>query len=110
MGPAQSDEMQYALAYTRHIFFVDSFGQQTKPPLVFDRLPVEHGLGQVLVTTFCDCVQLTSMASSNSVSISCYSPHLVSREREEQELLYTCQDTASNNLMMVSMEELDLRV
>ena len=27
-----------------------------------------------------------------------------------QELLYTCQDTASNNLMMVSMEELDLRV
>merc|ERR1719186_676046 len=38
--PAQSDEREYALAYTRHILFVDSFGQQTKPPLVFDRLPV----------------------------------------------------------------------
>jgi len=90
--------------------FVDSFGQQTRPPIVFDKLPVEHSmLGQVLVTTFCDCVQLTSMASSCSVSIPCYSPHLVSMEREEKELLYTCQDTASNNLMVVSMEELELK-
>jgi len=111
MSTAQSAEKEYGLAFTRHILFVDSFGQQTQPPLVFDRLPVEHVLlGQVLATTFCDSVQFTSISSQATVLLPCYSPHLVTREREEQELLYTCQDTASNNLMVVSMEEVELQI
>ena len=91
---------------------MDSFGQEILPPMVFEKLPVEHRLlGQVLVTTFCDGVQfsnLDSKAESLSILLPCSSPHLVSNESREKDLLYTCQDTASNNLMIVNMEDLEL--
>lgn len=112
ISSAQSDEREYALAFNRHILFVDSFGQEILPPMVFEKLPVEHRLlGQVLVTTFCDGVQfsiLDSKAESLSILLPCSSPHLVSNESREKDLLYTCQDTASNNLMIVNMEDLEL--
>ena len=40
------------------------------------------------------------------------SPHLVtvSGAGERDDLLYSCQDTASNNLMAVSLEDLELNV
>jgi hypothetical protein len=69
-------------------------------------------LGQVLITTFCDHVQfvnLYSKSESLSIRLPCSSPHLVSRETKEKDLLYTCQDTASNNLMVVNMEDLELQ-
>eukprot|EP00092_Neocalanus_flemingeri_P040694 GFUD01044305.1.p1 GENE.GFUD01044305.1~~GFUD01044305.1.p1 ORF type:complete len:1862 (+),score=644.25 GFUD01044305.1:78-5663(+) len=115
MGEDKSDEREYALAFTRHILFVDSFGQEIRAPLVFEKLPVEHRLlGQVLVTTFCDGVQFTTLASSDVTTspniLTCSSPHLVSRETSEKDLLYTCQDTASNNLMVVNMEDLELKI
>lgn len=107
----QSDEREYALAFTRQILFVDSFGQQTQPPLVFSKLPVEHRLvSGLLVTTFCDCVQFTSMATRIMANISCHSPHLVTGHNKQKDMLYTCQDIASNNLMVVNMEDLELQI
>ena len=47
------------LSFPRIILFVDSFGQETRPPLMFEKLPVEHRmLGSILVTTFCDRYQV----------------------------------------------------
>ena len=47
----------------RIILFVDSFGQQTRPPLMFEKLPVEHRLvGSILFTSFCDRIQFVNLA------------------------------------------------
>jgi len=109
----QTDEREYALAFTRIILFVDSFGQETRSPIVFEKLPVEHRLlGRILVTTFCDGVQFinldTKAESTSDILLPCSSPHLVSKENGEKDLLYTCQDTASNNLMVINMEDMEL--
>jgi hypothetical protein len=59
MRRQQSDgEPEFLLAFTRHVLFVDAFGQQTRAPIVLDRLPLEHGLlGDTLVTSYCDMVR-----------------------------------------------------
>ena len=95
---------------------MDSFGQETRKPLVFEKLPVEHKLvGNVLVTSFCDAVQVISLETPQQPGqaklLPCYSPHLVNRQtRLKEDLLYSCQDTASNNLMAVSCADLELHV
>jgi len=108
----QSDEREYALAFTRHILFVDSFGQEIQPPLVFEKLPIEHRLlGRILVTTFCDGIQFLNLDAQRKpadIILPCSSPHLVNNELVEKDLLYTCQDTASNNLMIVNMGDMEL--
>ena len=38
------------------------------------------------------------------------SPHLVSGDEARDDILYSCQDTASNNLMAVSLEDLEMNV
>ena len=71
-------------------------------------------LGSLLVTTFCDRVQFVSLADRERPGrarlLPASSPHLVtSGEGEDTEdLLYSCQDTASSNLMVVSLEDLEL--
>ena len=96
----------------RHVLFVDSFGQEIQPPLVFEKLPVEQRLlGRILITTFCDGVQfmnLDSKTDSSEILLPCSSPHLVNKDICERDLLYTCQDTASNNLMIINMEDMEL--
>ena len=95
------------------MLFVDSFGQETREPVVFDKLPMEHRMvGKVLITSFCDGVQFINMSSKDRVSVQlyCKGPHLVNSKMEKMELLFTCQDIASNNLIFVSGEELDLVV
>jgi len=112
MSSSQAVEREYALAFTRHILFVDSFGQEIRPPLVFEKLPVEQRLlGRILVTTFCDGVQFMNLDTkivSAEILLPCSSPHLVNKDNDEKDLLYTCQDTASNNLMMINMEDMEL--
>ena len=91
---------------------MDSFGQEIQPPIVFEKLPVEQRLlGRILVTTFCDGVQFMSLdtkTGSAEILLPCSSPHLVNKDSVERDLLYTCQDTASNNLMIINMEDMEL--
>ena len=72
--PRDGGDPEYLLAFTRHILFVDSFGQQTRwalllnvlgpglkfsfrEPLLLDRFPLEQKLvGDCLVTSYCDMV------------------------------------------------------
>jgi len=113
-----SSEKEYALAFTRIILFVDSFGQETRPPLMFEKLPVEHRmLGHILVTTFCDRLQFINLSDREAGPgqpklLPASSPHLVTSHHEsaKHDLLYTYQDIASNNLMVVSMEDLEMNV
>ena len=102
---------------SRIILFVDAFGQETRPPLMFEKLPVEHRLvsaaAPILATT-CDRLQFVSLADrtrpGQAKLLPSSSPHLVtvSGSGEREDLLYSCQDTASNNLMAVSLEDLEL--
>ena len=99
----------------RIILFVDSFGQQTRPPLMFEKLPVEHRLvGSILVTSFCDRIQFVNLTDKTKHSspklLPGSSPHLVSGDEARDDILYSCQDTASNNLMAVSLEDLEMNV
>ena len=106
----------YTLNQFRIILFVDSFGQETRPPLMFEKLPVEHRmLGHcILVTTFCDRIQFINLGSKPGLAklLPASSPHLVTCQDTDvkDDLLYSCQDTASNNLMVVSVEDLELSV
>ena len=53
----EEGDPEYLLAFTRHILFVDSFGQQTREPLLLDRFPLEQKLvGDCLVTSYSDMV------------------------------------------------------
>ena len=72
--PREGGDPEYLLSFTRHILFVDSFGQQTRwallsnvlgqvesksfrEPLLLDRFPLEQKLvGDCLVTSYCDMV------------------------------------------------------
>ena len=93
------------------MIFVDSFGQETREPMMFEKLPIEHRmLGQVLITSFCDSIQFINMSTKDRVPvyIYCKSPHLVSSWKGKKDLLFTCQDIASNNLMAVSGGDLDV--
>ena len=69
-------------------------------------------LGSILVTTFCDRLQFISLADrerpGRAKLLPASSPHLVNQEAGD--LLYSAQDTASNNLMVVSREDLELSV
>ena len=69
-------------------------------------------LGAILVTTFCDRLQFISLADKERPGraklLPASSPHLVTSEAGD--LLYSAQDTASNNLMVVSREDLELSV
>ena len=97
---------------------MDAFGQETRPPLMFEKLPVEHRLvsaaAPILATTFCDMLQFVSLADrtrpGQAKLLPSSSPHLVtvSGSGEREDLLYSCKDTASNNLMAVSLEDLEL--
>merc|ERR1712059_23093 len=75
----QKGEEEYLLAFTRHVLFVDSFGQQTRPPLVFEKLPLEHVLvGEVLATSFSDQVELRNREAEDQVRrVMLCSPHLL---------------------------------
>ena len=69
-------------------------------------------LGSILVTSFCDRLQFISLADKERPGraklLPASSPHLVTQEAGD--LLYSAQDTASNNLMVVSREDLELSV
>ena len=60
---------------------MDSFGQETREPFVFEKLPVEHKLvGNVLVTSFCDAVQFISLENPQQPGqASCQMPSILSR-------------------------------
>ena len=82
---------------------------------MFEKLPVEHRLvGTILVTSFCDRIQFVNLADRTKHSpaklLPGSSPHLVSGDEARDDILYSCQDTASNNLMAVSLEELEMNV
>ena len=99
----------------RIILFVDRFGQETRDPIMFEKLPVEHRLvGNILVTSFCDRIQFVNLSDQSKHSspklLPCSSPHLVSVDGARDDVLYSCQDTASHNLMAVSLEDLELHV
>ena len=98
-----------------HVKIVDRFGQETRDPIMFEKLPVEHRLvGNILVTSFCDRIQFVNLGDKTKHSspklLPCSSPHLVSGDEARDDILYSCQDTASNNLMAVSLEELEMNV
>ena len=50
---------------------MDAFGQETRPPLMFEKLPVEHRLvcaaAPILATTFCDRLQFVSLADRYTI-------------------------------------------
>ena len=103
------------MSILRIILFVDSFGQETRAPLMFEKLPVEHRLvGNILVTSFCDRIQFVNLSVGDKVRsaklLPCSSPHLVCQAGARDDILYSCQDTASHNLMAVSLEDLELHV
>ena len=71
----------------RIILFVDSFGQQTRSPLMFEKLPVEHRLvGSILATSFCDRIQFVNLADSSPKLLPSSSPHLVFGDEERHPL------------------------
>jgi len=109
----QSKEPEYLLCFTRHVLFVDGFGQQTREAMTFSRLPVEQRImGRVLVTSFSDSVQLLSMAlekgsmAADKVVVWAPSPHLVGQHKNL--LYYTTPDTASNNLVCLDLKKIKL--
>jgi len=108
---ASHSEKHYAVAFTRHVLFVDSQGQEVLAPMEFEKLPIEHRLhGGILATTFCDGILFTQIdkeGNHKKVFFSSSTPHLVF-ERSDKDLLYSCQDTASNNLMLINVEDLCL--
>ena len=71
-------------------------------------------LGSILVTTFCDRLQFISLADKERPGraklLPASSPHLVTSEAGAGDLVYSAQDTASNNLMVVSRADLELSV
>jgi citron Rho-interacting kinase len=108
-----SKEPEYLLCFTRHVLFVDGFGQQTREPMTFSRLPVEQRLmGRVLVTSFSDSVQLLSMdlekgsVAKDKVVVWVPSPHLVGQEKHL--LYYTSPDVVSNNLVCLDLKKIKL--
>ena len=84
---------------------------------MFEKLPVEHKMmGHILVTTFCDRIQFINVSDREAGPgkpklLPAASPHLVtSQDGAKDDLLYTYQDIACNNLMVVSMEDLEMNV
>ena len=62
---SDNEEKEFILAFSRIILFVDAFGQETRPPIMFEKLPLQHKLmSNILVTTFCDRIQFISLADS----------------------------------------------
>jgi citron Rho-interacting kinase len=94
----EDGEPEYLLAFTRNIVFVDSFGQETRSPLLLERMPLEHRLvGQILATSYCDTIEFRDLESESEPSlVTAASPHLLATV--DGELLFSHQDTASNNL------------
>jgi len=97
-------EPEYLLAFTRHILFVDTWGQQTRPTIVLERLPVEHlVVGEVLTTSFCDQIEFRSLKTRDVIGRLVYSsPHLLDVTKEG-EIMVSHQDTATNNLVTLSL-------
>jgi len=105
-----SQEPEYLLCFTRHVVFVDGFGQQTREPISFSRLPVEQKLlGRYLVTSFSDSIQLVTLDSDTGgapvekMLLWVPSPHLVGQHKKH--VFYTTPDTASNNLVCLDVKK-----
>jgi len=95
---------EYLLAFTRHVLFVDSFGQQTREPLLLERFPLEQKLlGDCLVTSYCDMIEFRPLEEDGGeiFHLAVASPHLLAIDGEE--LLYSHQTEASNNLAGVTL-------
>jgi len=105
--PREGGDPEYLLAFTRHILFVDSFGQQTREPLLLDRFPLEQKLvGDCLVTSYCDMIEFRPLESDEEVfHLAIASPHLLAVDGEE--LLFSHQADASNNLAGVILPSTD---
>merc|ERR1719266_1301627 len=101
--PREGGDPEYLLAFTRHILFVDSFGQQTREPLLLDRFPLEQKLlGDCLVTSYCDMVEFRPLDNGDDVfHLSVASPHILAIDGEE--LLFSHQADASNNLAGITL-------
>jgi len=92
------------LAFTRHVLFVDSFGQQTREPLLLERFPLEQKLlGDCLVTSYCDMIEFRPLGEDGGdiSHLAVASPHLLAIDGEE--LLFSHQAEASNNLAGVTL-------
>ena len=64
------------------------------------------------MTTFCDGMRFTDIDNPKpaSFTLPSSSPHLVAEDHDETVIYFTCQDTASNNLMVVNMDDVDLNI
>lgn len=110
----QSKEPEYLLCFTRHILFVDGYGQQTRELMRFQRLPMEHRLlGRVLATSFSERIQLLSLdlesgsRAEDKIEIFCSMPHLLAQDKGK--LYYATHGEAAYNLVALDLKKIRLK-
>ncbi|XP_023331353.1 citron Rho-interacting kinase [Eurytemora carolleeae] len=109
-------EPEYILCFTRHLLFVDGYGQQTREPMLFSKLPMESTLiGSVLATSFSDRIQLitfdlenTENSTTTLVEVFSAMPHLVGSEKNK--LYYTTPGDAAYHLVALDVTKLKQEV
>jgi len=75
-----ASDPQYILCYTRHLLFVDQYGQQVREPIAFSKLPLENKLvGRALTTSFSDRIHIHNLDKDVTEKIEMFTPqpHLV---------------------------------
>jgi len=110
MQIGDSKDPEYILGFTRHLLFVDMYGQETRGPIVFSSLPMEHLVVHgMLCTSFSDRIIISHLnskdANEDKVEVFTPVPHLVSKL--DSKLYYTTSGDTAYNLIAYDMEKLN---
>jgi len=106
-------EPEFILCFTRHMLFVDGYGGQTREPITFSKLPMEHeAIGRIVASSFSDRILFTDLDQEGDkqiekIEIFSPVPHIVGRQGDK--IFYTSPGDAAFHLMSLDISKLRLQ-